>query len=114
MLVLLAGLGQPGLVVVAVKVLHKLHLAINRIPVGMHIERTHKDGDHEALIVEISVLFYLFYYNNLTIGGRDNQLVGIAIEIADGATIKVECDKPRGAEHHHEYPKWYACVKTVP
>ena len=110
MLVLLAGLGQPSLVVVAVEVLHKLYLTINRIPVGMHIERAHKDTNHQSLVVEVGVLLGLFYYNNFTIGGGYYQFICIAIKIANRTTIEVQRNKPCCAEDDDEYPERYACV----
>ena len=42
-LVLLACLGQPCLVEVAVAVVYKLHLAVYGEPVGMHVEEAHED-----------------------------------------------------------------------
>ena len=76
MLVLLAGLRQPGLVVVTIEVLYKLNLTINGIPVGMHVEWAHKDRDHESLVVEIGILLGLFDYNYLTIGKVNEQNFG--------------------------------------
>ena len=42
-LVLLTGLRQPGLMVVAVLVDDELHLSIDGEPVGMYVPRTHED-----------------------------------------------------------------------
>ena len=68
MFVLLAGLGQPGLVVVAVLVVHELDLAIDREPVGMNIQRTHEDANHKTLVMEILILFGFLNNYNLAVG----------------------------------------------
>ena len=55
----------------------------------MNVERTHKDTYHESLVVEICIFLGLFNHNDFSIGRGYNQLVGIAIKIANRTTIEV-------------------------
>ena len=89
MLVFLTGFGKPSLVIVPVEMLDKLHLSIDREPVGMNIQGTHEDTDHEALVVEIDMLVSIFHYHNLTIGRCHHQLLCVAIEITDRTAVEV-------------------------
>jgi hypothetical protein len=100
--------------IITVEVLYKLNLTINGIPVGMNVERTHKDTYHESLVVEICIFLGLFNHNDFSIGRGHNQLVGIAIKIANRTTIEVKGNKPRCAEYYHKYPKRYGGIETVP
>ena len=105
MLIFLAGFGEPGLVVVAILVMNELYLAVDGEPVGMHVERTHEDGDHQALVVEILILLSLFHHYNLTVGRSHDQFLRIAVEVADGTTVEIEGHEPGGTEDGYEDPK---------
>ena len=90
--------------VVAVEMLHELHLTIDREPVGMDIQRTHEDGDHQALVVEVGVLLSLFDHNDLSVGRGHDQFLRVAIKIADRTTIEIERNQPRRNEDDQECP----------
>ena len=102
MLVLLAGLRQPSLMIVTVEMLYELHLSIDREPVGMDIQRTHKDRDHESLIMKIRVLLDFLDDHNLSIGRSHHEFVGVAVEIADRTTVEVEGHQPCCAKDEGE------------
>ena len=100
--------------VVAIEMLNKLHLTIYREPVGMDIQRTHEDAYHQSLVMEIGVLFSLFHHNNLAIGWSHDQLVGIAIEIADRAAIEVKGHHPGSTKDQTKHPEGNFVVDEVP
>ena len=115
MLVLLACLWQPRLVVVAVLVLDEFHLAVDGEPVGMHIPQTHKDTDHESLVMEILVLFDFLNHHDATVGRSYDDVLGVVgAKVADGAAIEVGGDTIYGAEHNKECPEGYLCVEHEP
>ena len=62
---------------ISILMFHKFHFAIHRKPVGMHVEKAHKDANHQTAIMEIFVLIDLLNNNNLAIGGCDNNLFGL-------------------------------------
>ena len=113
-LVLLTGLRQPGLVVVAVLMMDEQHPPVNGEPVGMHVEGTHEDADHQSLVVEILGLFSFLDDYNLSVGRSHDGLLGVAVEIADGAAIEIEHQQPGAAEDGHENDKRYRIVETPP
>ena len=94
MLVLLAGLGQPCLMVVAVEVLDKLHPSVHWEPVGMDVQRTHEDGNHQSSVVEVVVLLRFLYDDDLAVSRGNDGAFRVAVEVADGAAIEVERQEP--------------------
>ena len=107
MLILLTGLWEPGLVVVAVLMMNKLHFSVDRKPVGMHVQRTHEDRNHQTLIVEIFVFLGFLHYHNLAVGRRHDQFLRITIVIADRTAVEVQSHQPGCAEDDDEDPKRY-------
>jgi hypothetical protein len=45
------------------------------VPVGMHVEWAHEDGDHQSAVVEVVRLLHLLDNHNLTIGRSYNDTV---------------------------------------
>ena len=43
-------------------------------PVGMNIEKTHENANHQATIMEIFVLIYFLNNDNFAVSGSDNYL----------------------------------------
>ena len=113
MLVLLACLGQPCLVVVAILVHHLLHLAINGEPVGMHIEQTHEDGDHEALLMEILVLHDFLYNHYLTVGRSNDKTLRVVLKKTYRTTVKIQHNKPCCTEDYGKRPEWNLVIHKV-
>ena len=76
--------------VVAVEVFHQLHLTVDRKPVGMYVERTHEDGDHQSFVVKILMFLDILYHHDFTVGRCYYHMLGIAIKIADRTTVEVK------------------------
>jgi hypothetical protein len=93
---------------------NEFYLTVNGKPVGMYIQRTHEDRDHQSLIVEIFSFFNLLNHNNLTIGRSNDQFVGIAIEIADRTAVEVESHEPGGTKDDYKDPEEYIYVEAIP
>ena len=68
---------QPGLHELTVLVRHRLHGSVYRVPVGMHIDQTHKYGNHDTAVMEIFGLFNFFHYHNLPVSGSDHNLFSL-------------------------------------
>jgi len=76
--------------IVTVEVFNSLYCSVYRKPIGMYVPKTHEDGDHDTTFVEILILFYFLYNNDMSIGWSYYNLLGIfAIKIADRTAIKV-------------------------
>ena len=80
----------------------------------MHVERTHKDGYHQSLVVEIGIFLGLLDYNNFTISRGHNQFISIAVEIANRTAIEVQRDKPGSTKYCCKYPEWHLVIKATP
>ena len=76
--------------VVAILMVYEFHFALYGKPVGVYVEETHKDAYHQALVVEVGVFLYLFYHDNLAVGGSYHNLACVALEISLRATEEVE------------------------
>ena len=106
MLVLLAGLGEPSLVEVAIEVLDKLHHAVHGKPVGVDVEEAHKDADHQAAVVEVLILLHLLDDDDLAVGRRHHDMFRVLdVEVADRAAIEVEHDTIDGDHDDEERPE---------
>ncbi len=63
--------------------LHELHFAVHREPVGMNVPEAHEDGNHQAAVVEIRRIVYFFYDHNLAVGWSHHQILGVLyVEVA--------------------------------
>ena len=93
---------------------NELHLAIDRKPISMNIQRTHEDADHEAFIVEILVLLSFLDDHNLTIGRCHHKFLGVTIVIADRATVEIECHHPGCTKNEDKSPKRYRRLDEKP
>ena len=89
----------------------KLHLAIDGEPVGMYVQRTHEDRDHQAFVVKVLVFLSLFYYHDLAVGRRNNQLIRVTVVIADRAAIEVQRHEPGSAKDDDEDPERYGSAE---
>ena len=90
MFVLFTGLRKPCLVVVAVLVVYEFDLSVHGEPVGMNVQWTHEDADHQTFVVEIFVFLSLFQHHNLTIGRSNHQFVCVTVEIADRTAVEIQ------------------------
>ena len=104
-LVLLTGFRQPGLVVVAVLMNDELHLSIDGEPVGMHVPGTHKDGDHQSLVVEILMFIHFLDDHDAAVGRSHHHFRGVAVEVADRTAVEVQGNEPHRAEDDDEDPE---------
>ena len=114
MLVLLTGLRQPRLMVVTVLVVYELHLSVHRKPVGMHVQGTHEDRDHQTLVVEVLVLLGLLHDDNLSISRGDHQFFRISVIVAYRTSVEIEHQCPRSAEYHDEDPEGDGGAQSIP
>ena len=94
--------------VVAVEMLYKLHLAVDGEPVGMYVERTHEDRNHQSFVVEILVLLCFLNHDDLAVGRCHNEFIGVAIEVADRTAVEVErhhpgCAKDEGKDYERYF-----------
>jgi hypothetical protein len=86
----------------------------------VYVQWTHKDANHEALVVEVGVLFRFLYHHNLSVGRGNNQFVGVAIEVADRAAIEVENHEPGSYQyttnerHHNVACQWIDGIEKIP
>ena len=61
------------------------------IEVGMYVEKTHKDADHQPLIVEILIFFHFLDNDDSTISRSYNDFIGIfAGEITNRASEEID------------------------
>src|SRR5574344_152338 len=104
-LILLTGLRQPCLMIIAITMIYSQHLSFHRKPVGMYIEKTHKNGYHQSFLMKVLILFHFLYHHHFTIS-RSNHITGrVTIEVTDGATIKVKYNSINKTEYYRENPK---------
>ena len=99
--------------IIAVLMLYHFYFAIYRNPVGMHIKKTHENGNHDTLIVEISVLLHLFDDYHFAVGRSYHHLFGIFIEVSDRASVKIHHYGVTQPEYYSEYIKRYITVKAI-
>jgi hypothetical protein len=77
--------------VVPLKMVNRLYLSVNRKPVGVYVEGTHKDTDHQSFLVEIIIFFYFLDDDDSTISRSYNDFIGIfAGEITNRASEKID------------------------
>ena len=115
MLVLLACLGQPRLVEVAVLVMDELHLAVDRKPVGVHVEQTHEDGNHQSAVVEVFVLLDFLYDNHLAVGRCHDNLGCIFLtKISDRTFEEIKHNAVYCPKHYQETPERNLGVESLP
>ena len=106
MLVLLARLRQPCLHELSVLVLHELHLAIHRKPVGMYVPEAHEDGNHQSPVVEVRCILHFLYHYDLAVGRSYHEFLGIFhVQESDRASVEVEHDTIYYTEDHKECPE---------
>ena len=114
-LILLAGLRKPCLVVVAVLVVHAFHTPVDGKPVGVHVEKAHENGYHEARLVEILVFLHFFHHHHLAVGrGHHDFLNKVLVKITYRATEEIEQYAVYHSHHRYKTPKRYLGVKTPP
>ena len=95
--------------------MHQGDAAVDGEPVGMHVERAHEDGDHEAAVMKIPVLVNFLHHHDLPVGrSHDNVLGVVDVEAAHRAAVEIEKDKVEGARNGYENPERYLCVDTTP
>lgn len=70
--------------------MYEFHASVNGIPVGMHVERTHEDTDHQSLVVEIPVFVHLLDDHDTAVGRSHDDILRVTSEVADGATVEVD------------------------
>jgi hypothetical protein len=114
MFVFLTGFREPGLMIVTVLMVHKLHTSVHRIPVGMYVEGTHKNTDHQSLIVEIGFFLYFLDDYDSAVCRSHHDILGITAKITDGTTIKINDNAIEESKNCHKYPEWNLRIKTVP
>ena len=73
--VLGAGFGQPCALMASVLMFGHEHGALDRIPVGMHIEWRHEDAHLQALLVKILMLLGGFHHYDSAVRRRDEQII---------------------------------------
>ena len=100
--------------VVAVLVVHELHLAVNGKPVGMNVEKAHEYAYHQPLVVEVFVLDNFLDHHHLAVGRGNDHLFRIAVEITLRATEKVDDDGIHRAENDDERPEEHLAVNVDP
>ena len=94
---------------------NELESTINRKPVGVYIEETHKNRYHHPFVVEVCVFFYFFNNHDLTVGRSYDDLIGfIFTEISDGALIKVYDDGIGRSQYHETYAERNLRVENEP
>ena len=84
-------------------------LGVNRIPVGMHVERAHKDAYLQALVVKMVVFFGRFYHHHLAVAGRDDEVRVIYLQNTHRVAEEIG-DKHQQRccqnQRHGKYPAW--------
>ena len=108
--VLVACLRQPCTMEVSVLVMHHFYLAVYRKPVGMYVEETHEDADHDAFLMQVFLFHHLFYYNHFAVGRGYHKLVGINVVLSEFAyrtAEEVECNTPYRTEKYGIHVKRY-------
>jgi hypothetical protein len=90
------------------------YFSIDRIPVGMYIERRHKNGNYNSFILEIFVFVHFFYGYYFTVGGCYHYSVAISFELAIRTSVEIE-DDPKKDKRYASYnvgPK--SMTKEIP
>ena len=114
MLILFACFRKPRLVVVSVLVVYELDFSVNREPVGMNIQRTHKYANHETLIVKILCFLSLLDNYNLAVSRSYNKFLRVAIKVTNRTAVEVERHKPGGTKDYYEGPERNLVVNKEP
>ena len=86
-----AGLGEPCCFEASIVVNNLAYYALDGNPVGVYVEKAHKDADHQAAVVEVFVFVNFLDNNDLTIcRGNHNALCVITDKATYGALEEIE------------------------
>ena len=114
-LVLFTCLRKPRLVESTILMMYEFYLAINREPVGMHVEKAHEDTYHDTTLMEILVLVNFLNHNDATISRSNNDIFRVILsEIADRTTEEVYNDTIYCREDNSKAIKWNVGLERTP
>ena len=69
------------------------HDTIGRNPIGMHVEKTHEDADHETTVVEILILIYLLDNDDPAVARSKGNSFRLALIKANRAAEEVDSNQ---------------------
>lgn len=102
-LVLGACLGEIGRQEAPAVMSHILHLAVDRIPVGMDVEGGHEHGKHYGIRFEIFRLEYFLYGHDMPVDGAHHHVSPFSAVVALGAAEEIENKKVANRGDGGEY-----------